>query len=179
MVLWSGDGRDLPMRFVTLQDLETGSAYWRYSAPNRWEYLSVAIAQLKAWNVKTMLEIGTAGLPISPDSDTMDMDAAMKPKILHDVTVVPWPIKTKAYDVVLATQVWEHLGTSQAKAFGEVMRVARRAILSFPYGWLCQDVVHRGIGDKKIGEWTLGVPPESKMITKAPGRRAVLMWTFR
>jgi hypothetical protein len=41
-------------------------------------------------------------------------------------------VADNAYDLFVALQVFEHLGTSQREAFREVRRVARHAIISLP-----------------------------------------------
>ena len=58
---------------------------------------------------------------------------------VHDVTQVPWPFADGEYDLFVALQVFEHLGTSQVAAFHEVGRVARRAIISLPIDWQMDD----------------------------------------
>ena len=88
-------------------------------------------------------------------------------------------------------EVWEHLGDHQAKAFQEVVRVARAAILSFPLLWDCPKDSHNYpdhhmITDERIAEWTIGLKPNS--IEKVPrfdlttgrenGYRAIYFWTF-
>lgn len=55
--------------------------------------------------------------------------------IQHNATEKPWPIANKQYDLFIALQVWERLDNKQSRAFREVMRVSRAAILSFPYLW--------------------------------------------
>ena len=59
--------------------------------------------------------------------------------MLHDATATPWPIPGGRYDLFVALQVFEHLGTSQRAAFAEVRRVARHAIISLPIEWEMDD----------------------------------------
>lgn len=66
-------------------------------------------------------------------------------RYLHDATITPCPIEDKAYDLLIALQVWEHLEGKQQDVFKEVMRVSKMAILSFPYKWKTSCPIHSGI----------------------------------
>lgn len=128
----------------------------------RWEYFEKVIDIVKRESPKTALEIGPYLLPIIKNADTMDIKAYY-PNLtfLHDATDVPWPIKDGQYDICIALQVWEHFVDKHQDAFKEVMRVSKKAILSFPYKWYSPlDPIHHNIDDKKIAEWTLNVRPE-------------------
>ena len=123
--------------------------YWKH----RWEaYLKYVVQYVREIDPEKILEIGTNGITLCEGSDTMDIQG--NPTYLHDATK-PFPIKGKQYDLVIATQVWEHLGTGQVEAFKEVMRVSHAAILSFPYLWkTSSDELHAGITKEIIDNWT-------------------------
>jgi hypothetical protein len=100
-----------------------------------------------------------------------------------------WPFEDKQFDMFIALEVWEHLWNTNKKkvqenwgpierkkkygvenpniqpnVFKEVMRVSKRAILSFPYMWgehnLCgPDNCHYQIDRETIKKWTCGVEP--------------------
>lgn len=145
---------------------------------NRWPYLSIAARWAAASGARSVLELGAYWLPIVADADTMDRPShpGPRPTVLHDAAVIPWPVDDGKYDLFIALQVWEHLGTAQAEAFREVLRVARHAILSFPYKWDCPaDPVHHGIDEQRIAEWTCHEPPAE--VVQA-GTRILYRWDW-
>jgi hypothetical protein len=151
--------------------------YWKRAQADRWRYMSYAVAQIEKWGVQSMLEMGCGGLPLSPDSDTMDVE--FSPKIKHSAGDVPWPIEDKAYDAFVALQVWEHLEGAQREAFAEVRRVARRAILSFPLMWNTADPVHGHISREKIHGWVGETWPDKEIVIgNYTAQRIVMMWDF-
>ena len=126
---------------------------------------------------RSVLELGPYRLAIVPAGDTMDRSAGLTadPTILHDATVIPWPIADGAYDLFIALQVWEHLGASQAAAFAEVRRIARAAILSFPYRWNMPGDCHHGIDESRVALWTCGALPTKVQIV---GTRILYRFDF-
>lgn len=128
---------------------------------DRWPYLETAASMAMKEAPEKILELGTYRLPLFKRSDVMDLKTDI-PRLTfrHDITKAPWPIADKAYDMVVALQVWEHLGDGQEAAFREVMRVARGAVLSFPYLWNKPGDIHHGIDKTIIARWTLQYPPE-------------------
>ena len=83
----------------------------------------------------------------------------------------PWPIDDKAYDVLIACQVWEHLRRNEAEAFCEARRVARTVILTFPWYWDCpKDPIHHNVTAERIFAWTAGVWPTAFEIVGEPAR---------
>lgn len=142
----------------------------------RWGYYRLALGF--AGCPESVVELGPHRLPLFPAGDTMDVNPALAPTYRHDARVLPWPVEDGRYDLFVALQVWEHLGASQAIAFREVMRVAKRAILSFPFTWDCpDDPVHHAIGREKIREWTCGIPWRA-LVFSPDGLRAVCYWEF-
>lgn len=98
-------------------------------------------------------------------------------------------ILNKQYDLLIALQVWEHLDNKQTRAFRELKRVAKRAILSFPYEWTGGEQkpshrAHRDIDKALISDWTLNIPPRE--IIEIPrtspgfskGKRLIYYWVF-
>jgi hypothetical protein len=164
----------------------------------RWAYFSEVIRIVSALPAQRALEIGPGLLPVVKDADVIlspQEDAFGTPdtfagtKIVHDVTVSPWPIKDKEYDLVVALQVFEHLDNKQSRAFREVMRISRWGILSFPYMWTGGEEkpshrAHRDIDRQLIRDWTLNVQP--KEIVEIPrtgpefskGPRLIYFWEF-
>ncbi len=162
------------MKPITSKDFRRTTKGQPYYA-GRWEYFQLAI-QL-AGRPASVLELGPHTLPLFPAGDTMDVSGALSPTYRHDATQVPWPVD-RHYDLFIGLQVWEHLRESQAAAFAEVMRVASRAVLSFPNQWDCPaDLSHHGIDEQRIAEWTCHVPLLARLAT-ARQDRVVYYWEF-
>jgi len=160
---------------------ESGSKYWQEGKNYRWQYMSYVIDILKEIcpDDSKLIEAGTSGMPLSDKSYLFEF-----PK--HNLDIFPYmtcgsesgdlcgTIPNKHFDCFVALQVWEHLD-NQPAAFQEVMRIAKSAVLSFPYKWTWGDARHKGIDGKKIEKWTCGVVPES---IKIINHRAVYYWRF-
>ena len=165
----------------------------------RWAYYSEVIRIATPLPVQRALEIGPGLLPVVKDADVMlsplddqfgTPDTFAGKKIIHDATVRPWPIGDKQYDLVVALQVFEHLDNKQSRAFREVMRVSRRAILSFPYLWKGGEEAkpthraHRDLDRQLIQDWTLNLTPkETVEIPRtgpefSKGPRLISYWEF-
>jgi hypothetical protein len=87
----------------------------------------------------------------------------------------------RKYDLFIALQVWEHLGSVKQKqdAFREAMRVSKTALLSFPYMWDCSEGdCHRMISEEIIKEWTLGVEPLFKKLVGVYHKRIFYYYKF-
>jgi len=165
-------------RETFLQRVEqSGSKYWQEGKNYRWQYMSYVIDQLKIIcpDDSKLIEAGTSGMPLSDRSFLYEYPE-------YDLNVIPFKINgekipDKYYTAFCALQVWEHLD-NQERAFKEVMRISKSAILSFPYKWpkgKGHDKRHIGIDGKKISQWTCGVKPES---IKIINRRAIYTWRF-
>ena len=157
---------------------ESGSKYWREGKNYRWQYMEYVINNLKQIcpNDSKLIEAGTSGMPLSDRSYLYEY-----PK--RDLNVIPYLrhsdriIQDKTFDAFVALQVWEHLD-NQERAFKEVMRISKSAILSFPYKWpkgKGHDKRHIGIDGKKIERWTCGIRPVS---IKIINHRAIYIWKF-
>jgi len=164
----------------------------------RWEYISEMISLIKKLDVKTVLELGPGKNTIVKNCDVM-----VKPKedkwgrpmnkvnkeIVFDANEFPWPIEDKAYDLFIAAHVFEYLSNKQTKAFREVMRISKMAVITFPYLWNCSSgssyyPESHMIDKELISDWTLGVEPD-KIITVrrtaidvSRGRRLIYFWNF-
>lgn len=152
----------------------SGSKYWREGKNYRWQYMSAVIDILKEIcpDDSRLIEAGTSGMPLSDRSFLYEYPE-------YDLNVVPFKINGQRienyqFDCFTALQVFEHLD-NQSAAFREVMRIAKSAVLSFPYKWNFGDKRHRGIDGKKIETWTCGVKPE---LIKIINHRAIYHWRF-
>jgi hypothetical protein len=151
--------RDHALASITHADFNVARARWPY-LKRRWNYYREAISIAKRLAPRRVLEIGTAYIPLFPVSDRLDYKADFRPTYLHDATVVPWPIADQSYDLVVALQVWEHLGNRQCEAFAELPRVAKYALLSLPYKWRRRsNPSHSGIDDGVVRRWAGGRKP--------------------
>ncbi len=147
------------LRPITYSDYRRARDKHRY-LKSRWNYYYEAIAMAQRLAPRRVLEIGCRYTPLFPDGDRLDYMAEFRPTILHDATVVPWPIAAQSYDLVIALQVWEHLGSRQREAFAELPRIARYAILSLPYKWKRKsNPSHSGIDDAVVSSWSGGLDP--------------------
>jgi hypothetical protein len=143
--------------------------YWK----RRWPYFSYVIELTKTLNPSSVLEIGPYTQSLCGD-DTMDIYQRFTPTYRWDASQIPYPINSKSYDVVIALQVFEHLGTNQRSAFEEVRRISKFAILSFPYKWNCpKDTKHHNITKEVIDKWV-----DSPVSIKEIGKRIVYFFDF-
>jgi hypothetical protein len=154
--------RHVTMTRVEFKSLEKLDGYYK----GRWAYFEKIVGLINKLDFNSVLELGPYRKPMVQGSDQMDIGKA-RPGLTyrHDATVTPWPMEDKKYDLFIALQVWEHLGDKQQEAFKEVMRISRKAILSFPLNWNCPGDMHHGITEDMIAEWTLGIVPKKKIRT--------------
>ena len=157
----------------------SGSKYWQEGKNYRWQYMSYVIDILREMfpNGGRFCEAGASGILLYEDSCNFEYPQ-------HDLNKIPYRIlgghviPDNFFDCFVALQVWEHLD-NQERAFKEVMRISKSAILSFPYMWpkgKGHDARHVGIDDIKIKQWTCGVKPEK---TKLINNRMVCVWIFK
>lgn len=144
----------------------------------------IAAELIERRGLRTALELGPHLRSLIVGADVMDIKSdpdlrAEGRRIAHDATQVPWPVADKAYDVFVAFQVFEHLGTHQAAAFREVRRVARHAILSLPIDWEMADPAncHHRISEEAVLGWFAPVVP-TRIALGNPGHRKRLLFVF-
>jgi len=173
-----------PLRQSELVDLGVAEPYYK---PRR-VYMSaagrIAADLIDRKGLRTALELGPHLRPLIVGADVMDVVRndhlqAEGRRIVHDATQPPWPVADKAYDLFVALQVFEHLGTRQAAAFGEVRRVARNAILSLPIDWVMADPAncHHQVTHERVLSWFAPVNP-TRVVVGNPGHRKRLIYVF-
>ncbi|HEX8024878.1 MAG TPA: hypothetical protein VF484_01610 [Candidatus Limnocylindrales bacterium] len=158
-----------------------------YYAP-RIAYLSAAAAEVRRvarlGPIERVIEIGPHLQTLVAGSDVIDV--AERPELagagrvtIMDAKQVPWPIEDRAYDLLVALQVWEHLPGRQAEAFREVRRVARHAILSLPIGWTMKNPndIHHRISQEQVLAWFAPVVP-TRIVVGNRGSRTRLIYVF-
>lgn len=146
--------------------------YYRH----RWKYFKLAIEILQGKEFQSVFELGPGpcGKSIIHGADTMwHRELPVKPTYSHDATVLPWPIADQQYDLFIALQVFEHLGREQWAVFHEVRRIAKSALLSFPYKWGIPGTPHHVTYDM-IRDWTGGLNISEALWT--PDKRHLLLF---
>jgi hypothetical protein len=173
-----------PLRRFELIDLGMRIPYYR----PRVVYMSAAsrIAErlIRDHDLATALELGPGLRPLIVGADVLDVRVqpnleAEGRTIIHDATRLPWPIADGAYDLFVALQVFEHLGSQQAAVFREVRRVARHAILSLPIDWVMSDPknCHHGLTEERVLAWFAPVVP-TRIELGNGGHRKRLIYVF-
>lgn len=153
------------MRFLTKKDYDKrteGDRYW-INKINRWDYMKEVINEVKRYNPKKMLEVGSKGIPISYDSHLLSLDKeelVNKNGKVHNLNKLPFPYETKQFDFFIALQVWEHLENQKA-SFKEAKRISKNIVISIPYLWthVNENDCHYNIGDETMLKWTNGLYP--------------------
>ena len=178
---------DRPMRVITraeFDELVSGHPYYRdrrrYFGAAAW----VANDLIERHGLRSALELGPNLRPLIVGADLMDrverpgLEAGGR-LLVHDATRTPWPIGGNRYDLFVALQVFEHLGTAQPAAFAEVRRVARHAIISLPIEWEMDDPrnPHHGITHERVLSWFAPTEP-TRVIIGNPGYRQRLIYVF-
>ena len=160
------------------------SPYYR----GRWEYMSVAsrIAGelIDRHRLRTALELGPFMRPLIVGADVMDRREVPDLEsegsvVIADAKATPWPFTDDQYDLFVGLQVFEHLGTAQNTAFGEVARVAKHAIISLPIDWTMPDPknVHHQISHEKALSWFAPHVP-TRVEVGNPGPKKRLVYVF-
>ncbi len=173
-----------PLRRVELVDLAAVEPYYR----PRLGYMGVAgrIASglIREQHLRTALELGPHLRPLIRGADVMDIVHNPRlelegRRIVADASKAPWPFDDKTYDLFVALQVFEHLGTHQPEAFREVRRVARNAILSLPIDWVMADArnCHHGLTNERVLAWFAPVVP-TRVVVGNGGHRKRLLYVF-
>lgn len=151
-------------------------------------YMSVAAVAaadlIRRHQLRTALELGPHLRPLITGADAMELTERDVPEaagrlIVHDATRAPWPIPDGGYDLFVALQVFEHLGTSQREAFAEVTRVAKHAVISLPIDWVCKDPTncHHQISNERALSWFAPWVPD-RILEGNPGPSSRLVYVF-
>lgn len=137
----------------------------KYYDINRWDtYYEDIIDILKKFpNFGSVLELGPYKAPFVENSDIIDYQnhseyfpLSANKVILHDCSRIPYPIADKEYDLVIASQVLEHLGVfgQQVDVFKELARISKMAIIGLPYKWFRPfDRTHHMIDEEVFDAW--------------------------
>lgn len=159
--------------FLTKAQYDEWVVQWPYYQ-HRWEYFSRTIGIMQSLQFTTALELapGPSKRSLIEGADTMDRLSGCTYQ--HDATVFPWPFTDKQYDLFVSLQAWEHLENSQVAAFGEVRRIARSAILSFPHAWKPVGSKHY-VTKAQMAEWTHHLPPTTRIYCHEFGSPRIIM----
>jgi hypothetical protein len=178
---------DAPVRPITRAEFDAVARTTPYYA-HRWVYMSAAATVagevIRRHRVGSALELGPHVLPLIVGADVMDLREVPERRttgrtVIADATVAPWPVPDRAYDLFVALQVFEHLGTSQAAVFREVRRVARHAIISLPIEWEMADPsnCHHRIAHDRALSWFAPIVP-TRVELGNPGPKMRLLYVF-
>lgn len=152
----------------------------------RWHFASKVIEKIRTLDgVGRVLELGPGpgSQPLVNGADTMGRLMAKgvfcksddKCLILHDARETPWPIESKAYDLFVALQVFEHLEGRQVEAFAEVRRISCQAILTLPF--MCQMKSHH-IGWEEYRIWFGETWQSATLVDSGQCRKYMLYFNF-
>jgi len=178
------------MKFLTKDDMdkvgEIAPHIKRYYA-HRWDYHEELINEIKKMeNIEKTLELGPYLCPLVVGGDIMDLtdshlDSYPQPigkLYAQDAAKVPYPIEDKYYDLIIASQVMEHLGIKgeQKDVFNEFKRISKKAIISLPYLWFAPDERdHHMIDKDTINYWTDNYEPSFEKITGSNERKRIIL----
>lgn len=147
------------------------SKHWKTQPlENRWEYHEKSIeilSKLKINNPNEILEIGTVGIQLLPESESMDIEGywnyeGKNPTYLHDARKFPWPPQKK-YKAIVALRVFQYLAPYQEIAFKEARRLSDNLIIVVPKN---REYVPKGMEDTKgitydeFLTWNNQTPPD-------------------
>lgn len=162
--------------FVTEADFEAICKPHPYYA-GRWQSFQEVIDMLVGKDFNKVIEIGSYTFPLVKWAHTVDIKGT--PNQFYDLDLYPWPFPDKQFDLLIALQTLEHL-ERRDRAFQEIKRVAKNAIISLPFEWNNpEDHVHFGITEDKISQWTGGEVPAVKLIKEDSFKRIVLFYNFK
>jgi hypothetical protein len=169
---------------VELVDLAASVPYYRPRIGYLRAASAIATEMIDRKGLQTALELGPNVRSLIIGADVMDI--VPRPGILTegrlivaDATRAPWPVDAGRYDLFVALQVFEHLGTRQPEAFLEVRRNARNAILSLPIDWVMADPrnCHHLVTEERVLGWFAPVVP-TKVVVGNSGHRKRLIYVF-
>ena len=108
---------------------------------DRWYYhkeVSKIAEKLDIDSPSDVLELGSLGMQIVENSDTMDYDKHWKMQGIEstynwDVRETPWPVEDNRYKLLISLRVWQHLGEYQEIALKEAMRISEYVLLVIPF----------------------------------------------
>lgn len=120
--------------------ITNGIKYWN----NRWNYIGHVVNIVNTLQFNNSIEVGTNGVAIISDSLKIESENQF------DLDSDNYPFNT---DLFIALQVFEHL-KYPAKAFENVKKTCKQAIISLPFEWICPaDPMHHMITKDKILSW--------------------------
>jgi glycosyltransferase involved in cell wall biosynthesis len=150
-------------RLMTRSDFDAIALKCDYYMPARYGYLERIISMLKSMDYESILEIGAFRQRLDHDSVVMDIASYLPATVLHDADCHPWPFPDKSFDVIVASQMVEHLNEKPG-FFREAQRVCRSLIISLPYKWTNGSECHRNIDENVIATWTTAIPQSSARV---------------
>lgn len=147
--------------FITegiLKELGKNDNYYSQERIAHYNEVIVKLKEIfKETEIEKVLEIGPYKAPFVINCDVIDFKQYKYPFkinkfIKHDCRKVPFPIEDKEYDLIIASQVLEHLGIlgEQIKIFDELERICDKAIITLPYDWNAPHFRHHHRIDESV-----------------------------
>lgn len=164
------------MIFTKLQKVK--KELWKSLEP-RWGYHETAVEWLKGIGPKPsrVLEIGTLGISLMTESQTLDYDSnpywnfpGYNPTYRYDVRNTPWPFKDNEFQVIVALRLWHWLYPVQKEAFLEAKRAGKYVLLICPEPGENTPVRARGVKRGDFIDWWGDVPIKEKAFENGWGR---------
>ena len=172
------------LRRYEIEDLASTIPYYRPRRKYMLVASRIATDMIRRRDLRTGLELGPHLRSLIVGADTMELETnpelrAEGHRFVHDATIAPWPVADKAYDLFVAMQVFEHLGSHQREAFSEVRRVARNAMLSLPIDWTMDDPTnsHHQLSRERVLSWFAPVAP-TRIVVGNGGPKMRLIFVF-
>jgi GTPase SAR1 family protein len=163
--------------------LDNAGDHW-VGYKHRWKYYSRAVEIAKTLDINNpsdVLEMGTMGVSIVPNSLSIDYDEkwdfkGKKPTYPHDARVIPWPVPTKKFKLFVALRVFQHLAPNQKECFLEAKRIAENVLIVVPNEY---HEYHTGTGITldQLTDWNNGEPPAIVENIMDP-TTFIYLWTF-
>lgn len=145
------------LEFIPTPQVEPSHYKTGYDNRGRWSSYWLQIAEVTAVAPRTVLEIGPGNGTVSEymkrvldiDVTTVDIDVNLSPDIVSDIAAMPF--SDNSFDLVLASEVLEHVPFSHAAhALGELRRVASTAVVSVPNASRYVAQVFLGYGSRRV-----------------------------
>lgn len=161
-----------------------------YYSLDRWNHYGEILKYVKEMdNLNNVLEIGPYKTPLVSGCDIMDIRFYLNDYpfeinecIKHDCSKTPFPIEDKKYDLIIASQVLEHLGYygQQKDVFNEIERISHKAVITLPFDWNVPNFrSHHRIDRRVFDNWAEWRKYDVEEITgEEPYKRILRIYTF-
>jgi len=149
---------------LTRQQYRAAMDAWpEYYLEQRWVYLSAVAEVMDAIPYRSLLEVGAYRLPIDSAAVCMDLRQYVAGGVVHDADRRPWPWPDNSFDLVASSQTIEHLRDREGY-FRECRRLARWAVVCYPYRWTSGTACHQGLDETVMDGWAGRAATERRQV---------------